>query len=87
MFALLPLGADPPSISLKCAPDLALALREHYPGAVTPGYHLNKRHWNSILLHGAVPDDEVQEWIEHSWELVVAKLPKREQAILHAQQR
>jgi predicted DNA-binding protein (MmcQ/YjbR family) len=87
MFALLPLGADPPSISLKCDPDLALTLRDQYPEAVTSGYHLNKRHWNSILLDGSVPDDEVQDWIEHSWELVVAKLPKREQAVLQAQQR
>jgi predicted DNA-binding protein (MmcQ/YjbR family) len=86
MFAL-PVDATPASISLKCDPDLALRLREHYPKVVTSGYHLNKRHWNSILLDGTVPDDEVCDWIEHSWELVVAKLPKGEQAVLQAQQR
>ena len=83
MFALLPLDAAAPSVSLKCDPDLATALRGRYP-AVTPGYHLNKRHWNSVALDVTVPDDEVAEWIEHSWELVVAKLPRAERDRLEA---
>lgn len=83
MFALLPLGAEPPSISLKCDPVLAAVHRARYPGVVTAGYHLNKRHWNSVILDGTVADDEVQEWIEHSYDLVVAKLPRhRRDALL-----
>jgi len=87
MFALLTVDADPGSVSLKCDPDLAGVLREQYPKAVTSGYHLNKRHWNSIMLDGTVPDDEVRDWIDDSWELVVAALPKREQAALLSQRR
>jgi len=65
MFAIL--GAT--SVSLKCDPGYAVALREQYP-AVTPGYHLNKRHWNTVELDGSVPDAEVVEWIQDSFELV-----------------
>jgi predicted DNA-binding protein (MmcQ/YjbR family) len=83
MFALLPLDATAASVSLKCDPDLATALRARYP-AVTPGYHLNKRHWNTVMLDGTVPDDEVQEWIEHSYDLVVAKLPRHRRDTLRA---
>ncbi|WP_433465771.1 MmcQ/YjbR family DNA-binding protein [Spirillospora sp. CA-128828] len=75
MFALVPLGASPGSVSLKCDPDLADDLRARY-AAITPGYHLNKRHWNTVVLDGSVPDDEVLELIAHSYELVVARLTK-----------
>jgi predicted DNA-binding protein (MmcQ/YjbR family) len=81
MFALCPLEGDPPSVSLKCDPVLAEALRASHP-AVRPGYHLNKRHWNTVTLDGSVDADEVQEWIDHSHELVVAKLPAGERAAL-----
>ena len=85
MFALVPVAADPPSISLKCDPELSLELRAQYE-AVTPGYHLNKRHWNTIVLDGEVPEDEVRELIDHSYELVRRSLPKRVQAELDATQ-
>jgi predicted DNA-binding protein (MmcQ/YjbR family) len=75
MFALVPLGETPQSISLKCDPELATSLRNRYPG-VTPGYHLNKRHWNTLTLDGSVPDDEVLELIDHSYDLVVARLTR-----------
>jgi predicted DNA-binding protein (MmcQ/YjbR family) len=82
LFALCPVDADPPEISLKCDPTLATALRSTYR-AVRPGYHLNKRHWNTVTLDGSVDDDEVEEWIDHSYELVVAKLPRTERAALY----
>jgi predicted DNA-binding protein (MmcQ/YjbR family) len=75
MFALVPLGETPASISLKCDPELAASLRNRYTG-VTPGYHLNKRHWNTLTLDGSVPDDEVLELIDHSYDLVVARLTR-----------
>jgi predicted DNA-binding protein (MmcQ/YjbR family) len=75
MFALVPLGEAPGSVSLKCDPDLAVGLRDRYAG-VTPGYHLNKRHWNTVTLDGSVPDEEVLELIDHSYDLVVARLSK-----------
>jgi predicted DNA-binding protein (MmcQ/YjbR family) len=75
MFALVPLGEEPGSVSLKCDPELAIGLRGRYAG-VTPGYHLNKRHWNTVTLDGSVPDEEVLELIDHSYDLVVARLTK-----------
>lgn len=75
MFALVLLSAAPATVSLKCDPDLAEDLRARY-AAITPGYHLNKRHWNTITLDGSVPDDELLELIGHSYELVVARLPR-----------
>ena len=77
MFALVPLGPPPGSVSLKCDPDLAAGLRARY-AAITPGYHLNKRHWNTVTLDGSVPDDELLDLIDHSYELVVARLPRAE---------
>jgi predicted DNA-binding protein (MmcQ/YjbR family) len=66
-------------VSLKCDPGYAVVLREQYPG-VTPGYHLNKRHWNTIRLDGSVPADVLDEWIEDSYELVFASLTRAAQA-------
>jgi len=81
LFALCPVDADPPQVSLNCDPTLAAALRLTYR-AVRPGYHLNRRHWNTVTLDGSVDDDEVEEWIDHSYELVVAKLPRTERVAL-----
>lgn len=81
MFALVGLGGEPGSVNLKCDPELALDLRDRYP-AVTPGYHANKRHWNTVELDGSVEDDELREMVEHSYELVVARLTRRERALL-----
>ena len=75
IFALVPLGSPPGSISLKCDPDLAAGLRTRY-AAITPGYHLNKRHWNTVALDGSVPDEELLELVDHSYELVVARLTR-----------
>ncbi len=75
IFALVPLGADPATMSLKCDPALALELRARHP-AIRPGYHLNKRHWNTIALDGSVDADELRELIDHSYQLVVAGLTR-----------
>lgn len=69
MFALVPEGKTPVSISLKCDPRLAKLLREKYE-TVMEGYHLNKKHWNTILLTGQLDDSEVLDLIRHSYELV-----------------
>jgi predicted DNA-binding protein (MmcQ/YjbR family) len=63
-------------ISLKCDPALAVVLREQWPRAVVPGYHLNKRHWNTVTLDGSVPDAELSAWIDDSYALVVDSLPR-----------
>ncbi|MFB7862412.1 MULTISPECIES: MmcQ/YjbR family DNA-binding protein [unclassified Streptomyces] len=74
MFALSWLDADPLTVNLKCDPDEAVRLREEYP-AVAPGYHMNKRHWNTVTV-GELPDRMVRELVEDSYDLVVAGLPK-----------
>lgn len=75
MFALVALDGDAGSVTLKCDPERALELRALHP-AVRPGYHMNKRHWNTIDLDDSIDRDEVVDMIEHSYELVVAKLPR-----------
>jgi predicted DNA-binding protein (MmcQ/YjbR family) len=72
MFALIPEGKSPISISLKCDPKLAEVLREKYE-SVMPGYHLNKKHWNTIVLSGQLSWDEVKDLILHSYQLVIGK--------------
>ncbi len=69
MFALISEGSDPVRLSLKCDPLLAETLREKYE-TVLPGYHLSKKHWNTIICSGQVPDDELRDLIRHSYELV-----------------
>ena len=77
MFALVTPGPAPGSVSLKCDPDLAAGLRRRY-AAITAGYHLSKRHWNTVMLDGSVPQDELLDLIDHSYELVVTGLPRAE---------
>jgi predicted DNA-binding protein (MmcQ/YjbR family)/DNA-binding transcriptional regulator YbjK len=82
IFAISRLGTEPPlRISLKCEPGLAEQLRVSH-AAITPGYHLNKRHWNTIVLDGSVADAMVRDMIEDSYDLIVARLPKRKQQAL-----
>ena len=73
MFCLVNL-TPPYSLNLKCDPELAAELREKYT-AVTPGYHMNKSHWNSVQLDGTVQDKEILKWIDHSYDLIVAGIP------------
>ena len=75
MFALSRLGADALRVSLKCEPELAEALRRTH-AAVLPGYHLNKRHWNTVIIDGSMSDAAIRDMIEDSYDLVVSKLPR-----------
>ncbi len=75
MFALLSLDDIPPRVNLKCDPEEAVALREEYD-AILPGYHMNKRHWNTVVLNAEVPTALVHAMIEDSYRLVVAGLRK-----------
>lgn len=74
MFALLNLDKDP-SVNLKCDPERAIDLREHYD-AILPGYHMNKQHWNTVMLDGSVPKNLLLEMIEHSYDLVFKSLSR-----------
>src|SRR4051794_24759617 len=74
MFALSQLAATPLAVSLKCEPSLAEGLREAH-AAVLPGYHLNKRHWNTVIIDGSLPEQMIKDMIEDSYDLVVSKLP------------
>jgi predicted DNA-binding protein (MmcQ/YjbR family) len=75
IFALAPLDEVPATANLKCDPDLALELRDRYE-QVRPGYHMNKKHWNTVELDSGIPDTELRKMIDHSYELVVKGLPK-----------
>ena len=81
IFAISALGRTPLEVSLKSEPELALQLRADY-AAIRPGYHLNKRHWNTITLDGRVPDELVRDLVEDSYDLVVSALPARVRAEL-----
>lgn len=75
MFALVALNAEPLAITLKCDPDHAEALRGMYE-AVNPGYYMNKRHWNTVVLDNSIPDDHIFEMMDESYGLVVRGLKK-----------
>lgn len=76
IFVLLNLEGDF-RISLKCKPEKAIEIREHYP-AVNPGYHLNKSHWNSVSIDGSIPDNLIYQWIDDSYNLVFNGLNRKE---------
>jgi predicted DNA-binding protein (MmcQ/YjbR family) len=76
MFALAALDEIPPTANLKCDPDLALELRDRYE-QVRPGYHMNKKHWNTVEIGNGIPEAQLRKMIDHSYELVVNSLPKR----------
>jgi predicted DNA-binding protein (MmcQ/YjbR family) len=78
IFAIARLDAEPVDISLKCEPELAQQLRVDWE-AITPGYHLDKRHWNTVVMNGSVPEQLVRDMVEDSYDLVVSALPKRVQ--------
>ena len=81
MFAIAALMEVPPCVNLKCDPDLALELRDRYE-QVRPGYHMNKKHWNTVELEGIIPEGEIRKMIDHSYNLVVESLPKAKRAKL-----
>jgi predicted DNA-binding protein (MmcQ/YjbR family) len=73
-FLLTSLDTENLQFNVKCDPDLAQELREQYP-CVIPGYHMNKKHWNTIIVDGSVSAKQIKEWIDHSYNLVVSSLP------------
>jgi len=78
MFALLGRTGEHESVNLKADPEEAWLLRQQYPDSVLPGYHMNKKHWNTVVLDGEVPDSEVLAMLEQSYQLAWSKLTKRE---------
>ncbi len=81
MFALVNLDDDP-RLNLKCDPEQAIVLREHYD-SVIPGYHMNKKHWNTIVLDETISDRLLMQWIDDSYNLIVESLPKKLKQELH----
>ncbi|MFF1696126.1 MmcQ/YjbR family DNA-binding protein [Streptomyces sp. NPDC058257] len=75
MFALSSLDATPLTVNLKCDPEIAVQLRAAHP-EIAPGWHMNKRHWNTVTVDAKLPDQQVRELVEDSYDLVVAGLPK-----------
>lgn len=84
IFALAVLDDVPARVNLKCDPDRALELRDLYD-AVIPGYHMNKKHWNTVILDGSLGKKREQELVDHSYNLVVASLPKTQRQQLEAE--
>lgn len=76
MFALFGSSGGVESVNLKAVPEEAWLLRQQYPQSVLPGYHMNKKHWNTVVLDGVVPDDEIRAMVDQSYSLVFGKLPK-----------
>lgn len=73
MFLLLPLDASPLTFNVKCNPDAAVELREQYPNSILPGYHMNKKHWNTIVVDGILSAKQLQQFISDSYQLVKGK--------------
>ncbi len=76
VFLLVGLDAEPLQFNAKCAPEKALELRENYP-CVIPGYHMNKKHWNTIICDGSVNNKLMKQWIDDSYQLVAGSLTKK----------
>ncbi|MBU2995237.1 MmcQ/YjbR family DNA-binding protein [Cellulophaga baltica] len=81
MFALISLTRLPTQVNLKCDPERAIELREIYDGVILPGYHMSKVHWNTVLIENISPT-VLTELIDHSYDLVVSKLTKKNQNLL-----
>lgn len=77
IFLHLPLEYDCPRMAVKLPPDYAIELRDKYTDAITPSWHLNKKHWSDILLEGHFDDEQLKKWIDQSYQLVFDKLPKK----------
>jgi predicted DNA-binding protein (MmcQ/YjbR family) len=82
IFALTDLEDDPARVNLKCDPDLAEDLRSQHQ-SVIPGYHMNKKHWNTVILDGSIAEDRILWMIDHSYELVMRSLSRKERERLN----
>lgn len=76
VFLITPIASKPVRINIKCNPITAIELREKY-SCVLPGFHMNKKHWNTIICDGSVNDKLIKEWIDDSYKLIVENLPKK----------
>lgn len=76
MFALLPIDTEDLRINLKCEPERAIQLREHY-SSIIPGFHMNKQHWNTVICDSSITDSLLRKLIDHSYDLVVTSLPPK----------
>jgi predicted DNA-binding protein (MmcQ/YjbR family) len=81
LFALTQPDEFPSRMNLKCDPERAAVLREEYR-SIVPGYHMNKRHWNTVMLDGSLPSALIRELIDHSYDLIISSLPKAKRAAL-----
>jgi predicted DNA-binding protein (MmcQ/YjbR family) len=82
IFALVSLDTEELRVNLKCDPELAVELREQYNNCVLPGYHMNKKHWNTVIINGTISDKILIDWINNSHRLVVNKLSKSNKLVL-----
>ena len=82
MFALTGLDTHPATVNLKCEPEKSIELREEFDGLIYPGYHMDKKHWNTVEIEGNLPPNLILELIDHSYDLVVKGLTKKLQAEL-----
>ena len=85
MFLLLPLDEEDLRFNVKCDPEEAIQLREQYPHSVLPGYHMNKKHWNTVLFEGRIPDKILTKMIDDSYLLVLNSLKKSDKERIMAQ--
>lgn len=77
MFALVGLDNEESKVNLKCDPEYAIELREEYSNDIFPGYHMSKKHWNTVNFSGGLNDNFVKVLVDHSYQLVIDKLPKK----------
>jgi len=76
VFLLVPLDTQPLQFNAKCDPEVAVELREQYPGSVLPGYHMNKKHWNTVTADGTLTNKQLLQMVDESYQLVNAKKKK-----------
>ena len=81
IFSICGLERQPSQVNLKCDPERAIALREEYDGSIIPGYHMNKQHWNTVILED-IPPDLIKDLVDHSYDLIVSKMTKKLRAEL-----
>lgn len=77
IFLLTGLDSHPLSFNAKCDPEQAVTLREQYPNSIFPGYHMNKKHWNTVQVDTELPESQLQRLIDHSYDLVIGSLSKK----------
>ncbi len=82
IFALVSLDTEELRVNVKCDPELAIELREQYNNCVFPGYHMNKKHWNTVIINGTVSDNILKDWLNNSYRLVVNSFSKSKKLVL-----